>query len=183
MVEDDFTRLARLMSFVSEEQDSTAQRDRPISRYISLLLPLFLLPIETQGPPKALDDDETKFLDNLETMRQGSMFSYSFMLSSRKEYERKIADKEAQHLLSFQAALAAKSSTVQELKEASSVPIIQKAKIHQGGSEEPTNTTKTPHVDTENTLEVMKTLDGGIDKSSVVAKTGLVSCSDDSEDD
>ncbi|KAB2612247.1 protein FAM192A [Pyrus ussuriensis x Pyrus communis] len=163
MVEDNFTRLAQLTSFVSKEQ-----RD----------IPLFEVP---------LDDDVTEFLDNLETMRQGSM----------KEYERKIADEEAQHLLSFQAALAAKSSTVQELKQASSVPIIQeqksaekknppppkKAKIHQGGSEERTNTTKTPHVDTQNTLEVMKTLDGGIDKSSVVFKTGLVSCSDDSEDD
>ena len=42
---------------------------------------------------------------------------------------------------------------------------------------------KSPHVDTEKTLEVIKTLNGGIDKSSVAAKTGLVSYSDDSEDD
>lgn len=33
------------------------------------------------GPPKALDDDETEFLENLETVRQDSMFYYSFMLS------------------------------------------------------------------------------------------------------
>lgn len=211
MAEDDFTRPPRLMSFVSEEQldeakrargerveDGTAQRDRPLFEILKENKDKKDAEFNERfkhRPPKALDDDETEFLENLET--------------SRKEYEQKIADEEAQQLLSFQAAVAAKSSIVQELKEAPSVPIGQeqksaekknppprrlgmiikvqpqakKAKIDQGGSEEPRNTLKRPHVDTEKTLEVIKTLNGGIDKSSVAAKTGLVSYSDDSEED
>ncbi|KAE8672116.1 hypothetical protein F3Y22_tig00111851pilonHSYRG00051 [Hibiscus syriacus] len=39
-------------------------------------------------PPKALDEDETEFLDKLET--------------SRREYERQVADEEAEQLRSFQ---------------------------------------------------------------------------------
>ncbi|KAF7153777.1 hypothetical protein RHSIM_Rhsim01G0081900 [Rhododendron simsii] len=41
-------------------------------------------------PPKALDEDETEFLEKLET--------------SKREYERQMADEEAQQLQSFQAA-------------------------------------------------------------------------------
>lgn len=62
-------------------------------------------------------------------------------------------------------------------------PQAKKAKIDQGGVEEPTNTVTTLHVDTDKSLEVMKTPNSDTDKSSVVAKTGLVSYSDESEDD
>ncbi|CAB4271825.1 unnamed protein product [Prunus armeniaca] len=210
-MDDDFTRPPRLMSFVSEEQldeakrtrgerveDGTAQRDRPLFEILKENKDKKDAEFNERfkhRPPKALDDDETEFLDTLE--------------NSRKEYERKIADEEAQQLLSFQAAVVAKSSIVQELQETPSVPIIQeqkssgkrnppprplgmiikvkpqakKAKIDQGGVEEPTNTVTTPNVDTDKNLEVMKTPNSDTDKSSVVAKTGLVSYSDESEDD
>lgn len=62
-------------------------------------------------------------------------------------------------------------------------PQAKKAKIDQGGIEEATNTVKTPYIDADKTLEVMKTPDGDTDKSSVVAKIGLVSYSDDSDDE
>ncbi|KMZ71345.1 putative NEFA-interacting nuclear protein NIP30 [Zostera marina] len=109
----------RLMNFVSEEQldrikktrgerveDGTAQRDRP----------LFEILRENKDkkdaefnerfkhmPPKALDEDETEFLDKL--------------AMSRKEYERQQAMEEAEQLKSFQEAVAARSSIVHEIKE------------------------------------------------------------------
>ncbi|CAM8945318.1 unnamed protein product [Rhodiola kirilowii] len=54
-------------------------------------------------PPKALDEDETEFLDNLEM--------------SRREYEKQLARDEDLQLRSFQAAVAAQSNFVHELKE------------------------------------------------------------------
>ncbi|KAK9950417.1 hypothetical protein M0R45_005910 [Rubus argutus] len=208
---EEFTR-PRLMNFVSEQQldeakrtrgerveDGTAHRDRPLFEILKENKDKKDAEFNERfkhRPPKALDDDETEFLDQWET--------------SKKEYERQIADEEAQQLLSFQAAVAEKSSIVHELKETPSVPVIKeqqksakkknppalplgmivkvkpqakKAKIDQGGIEEATNTVKTPYVDADKTLEVMKTPDGDTDKSSVVAKIGLVSYSDDSEDE
>lgn len=59
-------------------------------------------------PPKALDEDETEFLDKLEM--------------SRKQYERKLADEEEEQLRSFQAAVAARSAIPQEPQEAAPPP-------------------------------------------------------------
>ncbi|XP_016729717.2 calmodulin [Gossypium hirsutum] len=65
-------------------------------------------------PPKALDEDETEFLDKLEM--------------SRREYERQVADEEAEQLRSFQAAVAAQSNVVLELKETPPVLANQEQK-------------------------------------------------------
>ncbi|KAK3194405.1 hypothetical protein Dsin_025715 [Dipteronia sinensis] len=205
------TRPIRLMNFVSEEQldeskkargerveDGTAQRDRP----------LFEILRENKDkkdaefnerfkhrPPKALDDDETEFLDNLEM--------------SRKEYERQLADEEAQQLRSFQAAVDAKSTIVHELKETPPVPVVQeqksggrkhpatrplglivklkpqpkKAKINEASVEKPSEVKKTD-IDAEKSPEPVKTSNiGDTNKADDVSKIGLVSYSDESEDD
>nr|XP_011467160.1 PREDICTED: protein FAM192A [Fragaria vesca subsp. vesca] len=208
---DDFTR-PRLMNFVSEEQldqakktrgerveDGTAYRDRPLFEILKENKDKKDAEFNERfkhRPPKALDDDETEFLDQWET--------------SKKEYERQIVDEEAQQLLSFQAAVAAKSSIVQELTEIPSVPVVKeqlkptgkrnppafplgmivkvkpqakKAKTDQGGIGEATSTAKPTNVNTDKTLEVTKTPEGDADNSSAVSETGLVSYSDDSEDD
>ncbi|KAH9622262.1 hypothetical protein KSS87_001363 [Heliosperma pusillum] len=120
----------RLMNFVSEEQldeakrsrgerpeDGTAQRDRPLFEILKENKDKHDAEFNERfkhRPPKSLDQDETEFLDNLD--------------SSRKEYERLIADEEAQQLRTFQAAVAAQSSTVQEVKETSSVSDVQDPK-------------------------------------------------------
>ncbi|KAE8720868.1 hypothetical protein F3Y22_tig00018060pilonHSYRG00006 [Hibiscus syriacus] len=72
-------------------------------------------------PPKALDEDETEFLDKLER--------------SRREYERQVADEEAEQLRTFQAAVAAQSNIVLEVKETLAVPASQEQKL--AGKENP----------------------------------------------
>ncbi|KAL5792049.1 hypothetical protein ACOSP7_000643 [Xanthoceras sorbifolium] len=211
MAEEESSRPIRLMNFVSEEQldeakkargerveDGTAQRDRP----------LFEILRENKDkqdaefnerfkhrPPKALDEDETEFLDNLEM--------------SRKEYEQQLADEEAQQLRSFQAAVAAKSTIVLELKETPPVPVVQeqksggrknpptrplgmivkvkpqpkKAKIDQGSVERPSEMVKKTDIGAEKSPEPMKTSNGDTNNADDASKIGLVSYSDESEDD
>lgn len=132
----------RLMNFVSEEEldrvkktrgerveDGTAQRDRP----------LFEILRENKDkkdaefnerfkhrPPKALDEDETEFLDKLAT--------------SRKQYERQQAMEEAQQLRSFQDAVAARSTIVHEIKE---TPMISGPMNQEHGQVQKNN--KKPH--------------------------------------
>jgi hypothetical protein len=60
------------------------------------------------GPPKALDEDETEFLDKLEM--------------SKREYERQLANEEDEQLRNFQAAVAARSAILHEPKEAALPP-------------------------------------------------------------
>lgn len=131
-----------------------------------------------------MDEDETEFFDSLEM--------------SRKEYERQLANEEAQQLRSFQAAMAAKASVVHELKEVPPVPspkiqeakvvvkknrplpvnIIvkpqaKKAKTDNTSSEEPSNALDPPSNDTQKP----------VDNSQVPSSIGLVSYSDESDDD
>ncbi|XP_059659287.1 uncharacterized protein LOC132306086 isoform X3 [Cornus florida] len=128
MADDDFPAPpTRLMNFVSEGQldeakrsrgarieDGTAQRDRSLFEILKENKDKKDTEFNERfkhRPPKALDDDETEFLDKLEM--------------SRKEYERQMADDEAQQLQSFQAAVAAQSTITQELKELPSDPKVQ----------------------------------------------------------
>lgn len=120
----------RLMNFVSQEElevakrsrgervdDGTAQRDRPLYEILKENKDKQDAEFNERfrhRPPKALDEDETEFLDKLET--------------SRKEYERLIADEDAQQLSSFQAAVAAQSMIVHEVKEIRSVSDVQQEK-------------------------------------------------------
>ncbi|WRX11062.1 FAM192A/Fyv6 [Theobroma cacao] len=233
---DESSSSIKLMNFVSEQQldeakrtrgerieDGTAQRDRPLYEvfvfstlqwgsknvyFLLLFLKTLLLQILKENkdkkdaefnerfkhrPPKALDEDETEFLDNLET--------------SRREYEQQVADDEAEQLRSFQAAVAAQSNIVHELKETPPVPADQeqksvgrknpaarplgmiikvkpqakKAKIDQ--EQELPNTMKAPNVDTLKTPNPVNTLNGDTNNPPDVVKTGLVSYSDESEDD
>ncbi|KAH0725987.1 hypothetical protein KY290_003934 [Solanum tuberosum] len=131
MADEDFPPPVRLMNFVSEEQlaeskktrgarveDGTAQRDRPL--YEILMENKDKKDAEfnerfKHQPPKALDEDETEFLEKLEM--------------SRREYEKQVADEEDEQLRSFQAAVAAKSTIVHEIKEMPLVPKVQEPKL------------------------------------------------------
>ncbi|KAJ6873220.1 PSME3-interacting protein [Populus alba x Populus x berolinensis] len=204
-MEEELRRPVRLMNFVSEEQldeakksrgerveDGTAQRDRPLFEILKENKDKKDAEFNERlkhRPPKALDEDETEFLDNLEM--------------SKKEYEQQIADEEARQLRSFQAAVAAQSFSVDDLKETPPVPPVpeqksvgrknpparpssmiikikpqaKKAKIDQGNVEEHLEIGKTPDVNMEKSSDTVKV------PSNDVAKTGLVSYSDESEDD
>ncbi|KAK7379105.1 hypothetical protein VNO80_04558 [Phaseolus coccineus] len=201
----------RIMNFVSEDQlveakrtrgerveDGTAQRDRP----------LFDILKENKDkkdaefnerfkhrPPKALDEDETEFLDNYE--------------ATRREYERQVADEEAQQIRGFQAAVAAQSNIVHEVKEKNPLPVVQeqksavkknpasrplgmiikvkpqakKARLDEGNTEEISKAGNTPLNDKSKSLEPVQSSNGEADKSREVALTGLVSYSDESDDE
>ncbi|KAK4372394.1 hypothetical protein RND71_007778 [Anisodus tanguticus] len=127
MAEEDCPPPVRLMNFVSEEQlaelkntrgarveDGTAQRDRPLYEILRENKDKKDAEFNERfkhRPPKALDEDETEFLEKLDM--------------SRREYEKQVADEEAEQLRSFQAAVAAKSTIVQEIKEMPPVPKVQ----------------------------------------------------------
>ncbi|KAJ6679996.1 NEFA-INTERACTING NUCLEAR PROTEIN NIP30 [Salix purpurea] len=129
-MEEELQRPVRLMNFVSEEQldeskksrgerveDGTAQRDRPLFEILKENKDKKDAEFNERlkhRPPKALDEDESEFLDNLEM--------------SKKEYEQWIADEEAQQLRSFQAAVAAQSFSVNEVKETPLVPPVPEQK-------------------------------------------------------
>ncbi|XP_052185810.1 uncharacterized protein LOC127797203 [Diospyros lotus] len=202
----------RLMNFVSEEQlaearrtrgsrveDGTAQRDRSLYEILKENKDKQDAEFNERfkhRPPKALDEDETEFLDKLEM--------------SRREYERQMADEEAQQLRSFQAAVAAQSAVLHDLKEEPPIPKVQedklvgrkntatrpsgvniivrpqtkKAKTDMGSREDASAAEKSPHVgSTQKPLDVEKTHDGGDGQYHIVANTGLVSYSDESDDD
>ncbi|CAL1379525.1 unnamed protein product [Linum trigynum] len=203
----------RLMNFVSEEQlddakktrgerveDGTAQRDRPLYEILRENKDKKDAEFNERfkhRPPKALDEDETEFLDNLEM--------------SRRELERQVADEEAEQLRNFQAAIVAQSSTVHELqdkplplppvkeehksvgkKNPSSRPLhmiikvkpqSKKAKTEHrsdveasDGMETPPPTTNAKSLDPEGKSTVVA------DKSNCVAEMGLVSYSDEESD-
>ncbi|KAG2693164.1 hypothetical protein I3843_08G080400 [Carya illinoinensis] len=202
------SRPIRLMNFVSEEQldevkktrgerveDGTAQRDRPLFEILKENKDKQDAEFNERfkhRPPKALDEDETEFLERLEM--------------SRREYDQQIADEEAQELLSFQAALAAQSNIVHELKETPPAPIVReqksvgrknpparpfgmiikvkpqakKAKLDPGASKELSDVAKVP---TEKILEPVATTIRNSDESQDVGKIGLVLYSDESEED
>ncbi|XP_023743649.2 uncharacterized protein LOC111891816, partial [Lactuca sativa] len=87
-------------------EDGTAHRDRPLFEILKENKDKKDAEFNERfkhRPPKALDEDETEFLDRLEL--------------SRREYEQQLADDEAQQLRSFQEAVAAQAATLQELQE------------------------------------------------------------------
>lgn len=202
----------RLMNFVSEEQleetrrtrgvrveDGTAQRDRSLYEILQENKDKKDAEFNERfkhRPPKALDEDETEFLDNLEL--------------SKKEYERQLADEEKLQLESFQAAVAAQSTAVHdELKEAPSVSKVQENKSVLGRRNAaarplgmvikvnpPTKKAKTDFADAEEASTVVRSCNtdtkdtarnqgGDNDESRLVSSiSGLVSySSDESEED
>lgn len=225
MADDELPPPIRLMNFVSEEQleesrktrgarveDGTAQRDRSLYEILKENKDKKDTEFSERfkhRPPKALDEDETEFLDKLEM--------------SKKEYERQMADEEEQQLQSFQAAVTAQSAIVHELKEAPLIPKVQdqrsvgrknpssrplgivikvlprakKAKMDPANPKEPLNAASIPNGDTEEPLEsanflsvdtkesvsLVEMKNGDSNVSGFVASGGLVSYSDESEDD
>ncbi|CAK9145289.1 unnamed protein product [Ilex paraguariensis] len=244
MADDGFAPPTRLMNFVSQEQLEEARRNRGARVDDGTALrerPLYEILKENKDkrdaefnerfkhrPPKALDEDETEFLDKLEM--------------SRRELERQMADEEAQLLQGFQAAVAAQSTIVHELKETPPAPKVEeqtlvgrknprtrplgaiikvkaqakKAKVDEATSEKSlvavreaitvgggnpvgkhnnvdtenileSKKTPTPNnvdVDTEKVLESARTSAMGDSKVlHVVSNSGLVSYSDESEED
>ncbi|XP_055818003.1 uncharacterized protein LOC129887074 [Solanum dulcamara] len=226
MADEDFPPPVRLMNFVSEEQlaeskktrgarveDGTAQRDRPLYEILKENKDKKDAEFNERfkhQPPKALDEDETEFLEKLEM--------------SRREYEKQVADEEAEQLRSFQAAVAAKSTIVQEIKEMPPVPKLQeqtlirrknppanplgmivkvrpqakKAKMDPGTPDSYLTNTKTSNNDkkqpssdvdnvskseTEESQRLIKGPIGNADNHEPVTIGGLVSYSDESDDD
>ncbi|KAF8108470.1 hypothetical protein N665_0108s0009 [Sinapis alba] len=193
----------RLLNFVSEEQleeskkergerveDGTFQRDRALFEILKENKDKKDAEFNERfkhRPPKALDEDETEFLDKLEL--------------SKKEYERKLADEEEQQLRSFQAAVAAARSAIpQEPIEAAPLPPAPTTKKTTTGkrnaSTRPFNTiikVKSQPKKVKATEEEKREVSGnGKPETSAKAKvthvplqTGLalVSYSDESEDD
>ncbi|OIV95337.1 hypothetical protein TanjilG_07493 [Lupinus angustifolius] len=200
----------RIMNFVSEDQlleskktrgerveDGTAQRDRPLYEILKENKDKKDAEFNERfkhRPPKALDEDETEFLDNYE--------------ATRKEYEQKVADEEAQQLRSFQAAVEAQSTFVHEVKEKPPLPLVKeeksvgkknpaslplgmmikvkprakKAKVDEGYAEEVSKAGTAPDNLIRKSLEPVQSLNDEDDKSREVASTGLVSYSDESDD-
>ncbi|KAK6118150.1 hypothetical protein DH2020_048134 [Rehmannia glutinosa] len=198
MADDDLPPPIRLMNFVSENQleearrtrgprveDGTAQRDRPLYEILKENKDKKDAEFNERfkhRPPKALDEDETEFLDKLEM--------------SRREYEQQIADEEKQQLRSFQAAVASQSKVVHELKETTpSVPKSQDKNTVVGRKNPPSRPVgllikvmpqaKKAKVDTKEPEESDRGNEdiSNIDASRSVAISGLVSYSDESEDD
>ncbi|KAL3652977.1 hypothetical protein CASFOL_002658 [Castilleja foliolosa] len=201
MTDDNLPPPIRLMNFVSENQleeakrtrgarveDGTAQRDRPLFEILKENKDKKDAEFNERfkhRPPKALDEDETEFLDKLEL--------------SKREYERQIADEEEQQLRSFQAAVASSvSEVVHEVKETPSVPKNQDKNSVVGRKNPPSRSlggmvikvkpqAKKARVDTTETVKIL--LDKGsdeirnVDETRPVAISGLVSYSDESEDD
>ncbi|KAJ1283596.1 hypothetical protein BS78_03G140100 [Paspalum vaginatum] len=107
----------RLVNFISEDQldevkrtrgerveDGTAQRDKPLFQILQENKEKKDAEFNERfkhRPPKALDEDETEFLEKL--------------ASSRREYEQQVASEEAEQLRSFHEAVAARSNIVHEL--------------------------------------------------------------------
>ncbi|XP_048141975.1 PSME3-interacting protein isoform X1 [Rhodamnia argentea] len=222
-MEDESARPVRLMNFVSEEQleeskksrgerveDGTAQRDRPLYEILKENKDKRDAEFNERfkhRPPKALDEDETEFLDKLEM--------------STREYERQMADEEAQQLRSFQlispprdllnfllAAVAAQSNVVHELKEPPTLPVedktvgrknpparplgvlikvkppAKKAKIDPQGSEEYSDTRKTSGDNGGKTSDLVKTSGSdGTNETHDLPISCLVSYSDESEEE
>lgn len=108
----------RLVNFISEDQldevkrtrgerveDGTAQRDKPLFQILQENKEKKDAEFNERfkhRPPKALDEDETEFLDKLAL--------------SRKEYEQQVANEEAEQLRGFHEAVAARSTVVHELE-------------------------------------------------------------------
>ncbi|KAL1825763.1 hypothetical protein DCAR_0313940 [Daucus carota subsp. sativus] len=206
MADDGLPPPIRLMNFISEDQleeakrtrgarleDGTAQRDRPLFEVLKENKDKKDAEFNERfkhRPPKALDEDETEFLDRLEM--------------SRREYERQMADEEAEQLQRFQAAVDAQSVVVHEIKEAPPVPKVQEPKKLIGKKNPPLGMiikvkpqAKKAKVDVDNpskSVEIARTDIGRVtpstnsngDKSSPVVNSslsGLVSYSDESDDE
>ncbi|CAM8938053.1 unnamed protein product [Rhodiola kirilowii] len=200
----------RLMNFVSEEQldevkktrgerveDGTAQRDRPLFEILKenkdkkdaefnerfkhskfLYCPQYNVidSLYIIRPPKALDEDETEFLDNLEM--------------SRREYEKQLARDEELQLRSFQAAVAAQSNFVHELKETSPDTTSELLKREHNPAAKknthprsPTESTKALEINAQEPQGKEESPNGKTDSFNDATKLGLVSYSDESDDD
>ncbi|KAL8253926.1 hypothetical protein R6Q59_032147 [Mikania micrantha] len=188
MADEDFRPATRLMNFVSQEQldeakktrgprveDGTAQRDRPLYEILKENKDKKDAEFNERfkhRPPKALDEDETEFLDKLEL--------------SRKEYEQQLADDEAKQLRSFQEQVAAQSVILHELKETHMVP--PKLQEHETSGEKKTRSrplgvvikvkpqAKKAKISTSEACKPLVSINNDV-------TGGLVSYSDESDDD
>nr|XP_043621119.1 PSME3-interacting protein [Erigeron canadensis] len=198
----------RLMNFVSESQleeakkargprveDGTAQRDRPLFEILKENKDKKDAEFNERfkhRPPKALDDDETEFLDSLEL--------------SRREYEQQLASDEAQQLRSFQEEVAARSAVLHELKEtpvvsskppeqafaekkprARSVGVVIKVKpqAKKPRTDQQVNSDECKEILTEHHSATISTTDTEIPSRPIqnAVTGGLVSYSDESDDE
>ncbi|KAF8042953.1 hypothetical protein BT93_A1324 [Corymbia citriodora subsp. variegata] len=188
-MEEESARPVRLMNFVSEEQleeskksrgerveDGTAQRDRPLYEILKENKDKRDAEFNERfkhRPPKALDEDETEFLDKLEM--------------SKREYERQMADEEAQQLQSFQEdkTVGRKNPKARPLGVLIKVkPPAKKAKIDSESSEECSDTRETSGDIGGKTTDLVKTNNSdGTNETQGLPISCLVSYSDESEEE
>ncbi|KAG8389627.1 hypothetical protein BUALT_Bualt02G0248700 [Buddleja alternifolia] len=178
----------RLMNFVSEDQleearrtrgprleDGTAQRDRPLYEVLKENKDKKDAEFNERfkhRPPKALDEDETEFLEKLEM--------------SRREHELQMADEEEQQLCSFQAAVASQSQIVHELKETASVPKAQVVRVRKNPPSRGLGMVIKVKPQAKKAKVEIADEETSVAKTQVhnsKSNTGLVSYSDESEDD
>ncbi|GMP87316.1 hypothetical protein CsSME_00039740 [Camellia sinensis var. sinensis] len=193
MADDDFLPPpppTRLMNFVSEEQladarrtrgarvdDGTAQRDR--SLYEILKENKDKRDVEfnerfKHRPPKALDEDETEFLDKLE---MAAVASQSTIVHELKEAP-PVPKVQEQKLIGRKNPPARPSSMIIKVK-----PQAKKAKTDMAKLEESLDVVKPPHVDPEKPLNLVKIPNDDCGQSHVIGNNALVSYSVESDDD
>ncbi|EMS68639.1 hypothetical protein TRIUR3_10780 [Triticum urartu] len=98
-------------------EDGTAQRDKPLFQILQENKDKKDAEFNERfkhRPPKALDEDETEFLDKLAL--------------SRREYDQQVANEEAEQLRSFHEAVAAQSTIAHELGEMPTVSMPEESK-------------------------------------------------------
>ncbi|XP_010468980.1 PREDICTED: uncharacterized protein LOC104749102 [Camelina sativa] len=211
---EDTAKPIRLLNFVSEDQldeskkeggerveDGTFQRDRALFEILKENKDKKDAEFNERfkhRPPKALDEDETEFLDKLEM--------------SKREYERQMANEEEEQLRSFQAAVAARSAIIHELKDPAPPPpapttkeqkptgkrnpatrpfkaivkvkpVLKKAKATEKEEEEIPGNEKTASQIDRTSLDSVKGNVTGKTTEPLLTGLGLVSYSDESEDD
>ncbi|KAG1326096.1 PSME3-interacting protein [Cocos nucifera] len=194
----------RLVNFISEEEldqakktrgerveDGTAQRDKPLYEILpgiirEVVLSGFLgsLSVPCLPAPTVLPFFHSELVTSMQ---------------SRRKYERQLADEEAQQLRSFQEAVVARSSIVHELKETPTIASAEEKKAVAKRSQD----ARPGHLIISVKPQAKKAkMDAKSDKSSVTdrpsngqvdekppdvgsvkAVGGLVSYSDESDDD
>ncbi|KAJ1393341.1 hypothetical protein SESBI_35061 [Sesbania bispinosa] len=192
---EDSDRPIRIMNFVSEEQlveakrsrgerveDGTAQRDRPLYEILKENKDKRDAEFNERfkhRPPKALDEDETEFLENYEAAA----------VAAQSNIVHELKEKNPLDVVQVGQRIEEKSAGKRNPSPRPSGMIIKvtarakKAKVDEGNAEEVSKAGTACVNDKSKSLEPVQSLNGEADKSHEVAQTGLVSYSDESDDD
>ncbi|KAI5424759.1 hypothetical protein KIW84_030809 [Lathyrus oleraceus] len=190
-MDEESARPIRIMNFVSEDQlleskktrgerveDGTAHRDRPLYEILKENKDKKDAEFNERfkhRPPKALDEDETEFLDSYEA---AAIAVQSNTVIEIKEKAPVLAIQEEKPAAGKKNPASRPLSMIIKVK-----PQAKKAKVDEGNTEEVSKAGITYVNDKSKPLEPVQPLNGIADKSNEVGLTGLVSYSDESDDD